>query len=80
MPDGLPRNRAGESRGRRAFFDAVVSLDPDHYFGNKDGCFAEVLKPVLKKGTSVAIVFPGMKFETKENILPETDRSGKKKH
>lgn len=52
------------------FFDAVVSVDAYHYFGNNDTYFPQVLKPLLKKDALVAIAFPGMKFEVQEN-LPE---------
>ena len=52
------------------FFDAVVSVDAYHYFGNNDVYFKDVLKPVLKRGGIVAIAFPGMKYEVQEN-LPE---------
>ena len=53
-----------------AFFDAVVSVDAYHYFGNNDEYFKNVLKPVIKPDGIVAIAFPGMKYEVQEN-LPE---------
>jgi len=31
------------------FFDAVVSIDSYHYFGNNDAYFQKVLKPTLKR-------------------------------
>lgn len=52
------------------FFDAVVSVDAYHYFGNRDAYFKDMLKPILKPGGIVAIAFPGMKYEVQEN-LPE---------
>ena len=52
------------------FFDAVVSVDAYHYFGNNDVYFKDILKPVLKPGGIVAIAFPGMKYEVQEK-LPE---------
>lgn len=53
------------------YFDAVVSVDAYHYFGNNDSYFTQVLKPVLKKDAIVAIAFPGMKYEVHENIPEE---------
>lgn len=52
------------------FFDAVVSVDAYHYFGNNDVYFKDVLRPVLKQGGIVAMAFPGMKYEVQKN-LPE---------
>lgn len=43
------------------FFDAVVSIDSYHYFGNNNTYFEKILKPTLKKGAMVAFAFPGMK-------------------
>ena len=53
---------------RKTFFDAVVSIDSYHYFGNNDAYFEKVLKPTLKKGAIVALAFPGMKKEFHKNI------------
>lgn len=53
------------------FFDAVVSVDAYHYFGNNDTYFKSTLKPVVKKGGTVAIAFPGMKYEVHKNIPEE---------
>lgn len=53
------------------FFDAVVSIDSYHYFGNNDTYFTKVLKPVLKKDAIVALAFPGMKYEVHDNIPEE---------
>ena len=53
------------------FFDAVVSIDAYHYFGNNDVYFPQVLKPVLKKGAIVALAFPGMKREVLDNLPQE---------
>ena len=52
------------------FFDAVVSIDAYHYFGNNT-YFKDVLKPVLKPGGMVGISFPGMKSEIHENVPEE---------
>lgn len=53
------------------FFDAVVSVDAYHYFGNNDTYFKEILKPLLKKNALVAIAFPGMKYEVQTKIPEE---------
>lgn len=53
------------------FFDAVVSVDSYHYFGNNDTYFTEKLGPLLKKDAWVAIAFPGMKYEVHDNIPEE---------
>lgn len=53
------------------YFDAVVSVDSYHYFGNNDIYFEKYLKPLLKKDGLVAIAFPGMKFEVHKNIPEE---------
>lgn len=53
------------------FFDAVISIDSYHYFGNNDTYFTQVLKPVLKKDAIVAMAFPGMKYELHQNIPEE---------
>ena len=53
------------------FFDAVVSVDAYHYFGNNDLYFKTTLKPILKEDAIVAIAFPGMKYEVQNNIPEE---------
>ncbi|HJB65744.1 MAG TPA: methyltransferase domain-containing protein [Candidatus Mailhella merdavium] len=45
------------------FFDAVISVDSYHYFGNNDTFFSEKIRPLLKKGGLVALAFPGLKSE-----------------
>lgn len=55
----------------KGFFDAVISVDSYHYFGNSDAYFSEVLMPVLKKEAIVALTFPGMKYEVKNNVPEE---------
>jgi len=52
------------------YFDAVVSVDAYHYFGNNDEYFETHLRPLLKKDAIVALAFPGMKHEVLGN-LPE---------
>lgn len=55
----------------QAFFDAVVSVDAYHYFGNNDTYFEKHLKPHLKKDAVVAIAVPGMKFEVAHHVPEE---------
>lgn len=55
------------------FFDAIVSIDSYHYFGNNDTYFEKILKPILKKDAIVAIAFPGMKYEVYKNIPEEME-------
>lgn len=53
------------------YFDAVISVDSYHYFGNNDNYFPEKLRPLLKKDALVAISFPGMKYEVHDAIPDE---------
>ena len=55
----------------QSFFDAVVSIDSYHYFGNNNTYFKKILRPTLKKRAVVALAFPGMKNEIHENIPEE---------
>ncbi len=52
------------------FFDAIISVDSYHYFGNNDTYF-DYLKKFLKKDGLIAIAFPGMKHEIHKNIPEE---------
>lgn len=45
------------------FFDAVVSVDAYHYFGCRDGFFAEKILPLIKPGGYALIAVPGVKDE-----------------
>ncbi len=62
---------AGELPFAQEYFDAVVSVDSYHYFGNNDTFAKEHLLPLLKKDGLVALAFPGMKFEVLGNIPDE---------
>lgn len=53
------------------FFDAVISIDSYHYFGNNNTYFEKILKPLLKKDAIVAIAIPGMKYEVHNNVPEE---------
>ena len=43
------------------YFDAIVSIDSYHYFGCKEGVFADKILPFVKKGGCVMIAIPGLK-------------------
>ncbi len=45
------------------YFDAIVSVDSYHYFGCKEGVFADKILPFVKKGGCVMIVIPGLKTQ-----------------
>lgn len=62
---------AGELPFAQEYFDAVVSVDSYHYFGNNDTFAKEQLLPLLKKDGLAALAFPGMKFEVLGNIPDE---------
>lgn len=53
------------------YFDAVISIDSYHYFGNNDKFFDEYLSKFLKKDALIAIGIPGMKYEVHDNIPGE---------
>ena len=54
------------------YFDAVISVDAYHYFGNNDGYF-EKLRRLLKQDGLVALAFPGMKQEFEGGIPAEME-------
>lgn len=56
------------------YFDAVISVDAYHYFGNNDEYFSKKLRPLLKEDALVAIAFPGMKYEVHNNIPDEMQK------
>ena len=45
------------------WFDAVVSVDSYHYFGCKEGVFAQKILPFVRQGGTVMIAVPGLKEE-----------------
>lgn len=49
-------------------FDALISIDSYHYFGNNDDYFKKHLKSLIKKGAPVAIAIPGTKQEMSGTI------------
>lgn len=52
------------------YFDALISVDSYHYYGNNDEYFGKHIKPLLKKGAPVAIAIPGTKYEM-NGIIPD---------
>jgi len=52
------------------YFDALISVDSYHYYGNNDDFFEKRLKSLIKKGSPVAIVIPGTKEEM-NGVIPE---------
>ena len=52
---------ANELNFDKNLFSALVSIDSYHYFGTKDGFFAERILPVLKDKATVLIGIPGIK-------------------
>ncbi len=45
------------------YFDTIVSVDAYHYFGCAEGIFAEKILPFVKKGGSILIAVPGIRYE-----------------
>lgn len=45
------------------YFDAIVSVDSYHYFGCREGVFADKILPFVKKNGCVMIAIPGLKEE-----------------
>lgn len=43
------------------YFDSIISVDSYHYFGCKEGVFAEKILPFVKKGGYVMIAIPGIR-------------------
>lgn len=54
---------ANQLRFDKEMFDALISIDAYHYFGGKEGFFAEQILPFLKSGASALIAIPGIKNE-----------------
>ncbi|MFI3231451.1 MAG: methyltransferase domain-containing protein [bacterium] len=52
------------------YFDAIISIDSYHYFGNNDQFFNKTIKPILKKDALIGIAFPSIKHEFEFNNIP----------
>ncbi len=53
------------------YFDAVISIDSYHYFGNNDKYFGDCVAPLLKKDALVAIAFPSIKQDFEFETIPQ---------
>jgi len=53
------------------YFDAIISVDSYHYFGNNEEYFEKYLRRFLKKDGFIAFAFPGMKYEVHDNVPEE---------
>jgi cyclopropane fatty-acyl-phospholipid synthase-like methyltransferase len=52
------------------YFDALISIDSYHYYGNNDDYFEKHLKSLIKKGAPIAIAIPGTKQEM-NGVIPD---------
>ena len=52
---------ANESHFEKGLFQALISVDAYHYFGTKNGFFAEKILPLLKDKATVLLGVPGVK-------------------
>lgn len=50
------------------YFDAIVSVDAYHYFGCREGVFAEKILPFVKSGGYVMIAVPGLKEQPEGDL------------
>ena len=52
----------------QGWFDAMVSVDAYHYFGCREGVFAQKILPYVRQGGSVMIAVPGLKAEPRGEL------------
>ena len=52
----------------RDWFDAIVSVDSYHYFGCREGVFADKILPFVRQGGTVMIAVPGLKEEPQARL------------
>lgn len=52
------------------YFDAVISVDSYHYFGNNSTYFSECIKPILKQNAIIGIAFPSIKQDFEFSNIP----------
>ncbi len=50
------------------YFDAIVSVDAYHYFGCREGVFAEIILPFVKSDGYVMIAVPGLKEQPQGDL------------
>jgi len=60
---------AGDLPYADEYFDAIVSIDSYHYFGTEPN-YMDKLAPLVKKGGTIALAFPGVKKEL-NGVLPD---------
>lgn len=61
---------AGDLTYADEYFDAIVSIDSYYYFGTEPGFMDTKLAPLIKKGGTIALAFPGVKKEL-NGVLPD---------
>ena len=52
----------------QGWFDTVVSVDSYHYFGCREGVFADRILPFVRHGGSVMIAVPGLREEPRGEL------------
>ncbi len=52
------------------YFDAVISVDSYHYFGNNDSYFSTHISPLLKEDGIACIAFPSIKQDFTFETIP----------
>lgn len=52
------------------YFDLLVSIDSYHYFGDTPHMLASLI-PLVKKGGSIAVAIPGLKYDFGDNVPEE---------
>lgn len=52
----------------RDYFDSIVSVDAYHYFGCREGVFAEKILPFVKENGYVMIAVPGLKKQPQGDL------------
>ena len=50
------------------YFNTIVSVDAYHYFGCREGVFAEKILPFIQKGGYAMIAVPGLRKEPQGSI------------
>lgn len=53
------------------YFDALISVDAYHYFGDQEGYLENHLLPLIKKEGFLAVAMPGMQEGHPVGIMPE---------
>jgi cyclopropane fatty-acyl-phospholipid synthase-like methyltransferase len=60
---------AGDLPYANEYFDAIISIDSYYYFGTEPE-YMDKLAPLVKKGGTIALAFPGVKQEL-NGVLPD---------